>query len=69
MTIIYVQEQKDENGVIENYRCTLTQNYEECGQLCQQVLEVKSYRYITGVQKYFKQSGAYSIIFPKKEAA
>lgn len=69
MTIIYVQEQKDENGVIENYRCTLTQNYVESDQICQQVLEVKNYRYITGVQKYFKQSGAYSIIFPKREGA
>lgn len=69
MTIIYVQEQKDENGVIENYRCTLTQNYVEYDQICQQVLEVKNYRYITGAQKYFKQSGAYSIIFPKREDA
>ena len=69
MTIIYIEEQKDENGVIENYRCTLTQNYEEAGQLCQQVLEVKNYKYITGVQKYFNQSGAETIIWPKREAA
>lgn len=69
MTMIYVQEQKDETGVIDNYRCTLVQVYTECGQICQQVLEVKNYKYITGVKKYFDQSGAYSIVFPKREAA
>lgn len=69
MTMIYVQEQKDENGVIDNYRCTLVQAYTECGQICHQVLEVKNYKYATGVKKYFHQSGAYSIVFPKKEAA
>lgn len=69
MTMIYVQEQKDENGVIDNYRCTLVQNYREYDQICQQVLEVKNYKYITGVKKYFDKSGAYSIVFPKKETA
>jgi len=42
----------------------MVQEYTEPdGFVTQQIIEVKNYKYITGVRKYFEESGANYIIF------
>ena len=61
---IIVTEQKNENNLVINHLCQMVQEYTEPdGFVTQQIIEVKNYRYITGVRKYFEASDANYIIF------
>ena len=69
MTMIYVRESSEDGIKVDEFRCELVQNYPEHGQIVTQLLEVKTYKTLRGVNKYFRDTGAFSIVFPKDSKA